>query len=69
MFALVNVSCSGMNGEDYAMDLLTNQGVGVMPGSSFGESLKDWVRISLTETDGAFNEGCKRIVAHANTCM
>jgi len=49
------------------MDLLLNGGVGVMPGSSFGESLKDWVRISLTEIDDVFDEGCKRIVAHANT--
>lgn len=66
MFALVNVACTGMTGKDYAMDLLLNQGVGVMPGSSFGSSLKEWVRISLTETDDVFDEGCKRIVAHAN---
>ena len=65
MFALVNVSCTGMSGKDYAMDLLLNGGVGVMPGSSFGETLKQWVRISLTETDDIFDEGCKRIVAHA----
>jgi len=65
MFALVNVFCTGMSSKDYAMDLLLNGGVGVMPGSSFGESLKDWVRISLTETDDVFDEGCKRIVTHA----
>jgi arginine:pyruvate transaminase len=65
MFALVNVSCTGMSGSEYAMDLLVNGGVGVMPGSSFGDSLKDWVRISLTETDDLFDEGCKRIAAHA----
>lgn len=69
MFALVNVSHTGMTGMDYAMDLLQNGGVGVMPGSSFGPSLKDWVRISLTQIDDLFDEGCKRIVAHANaTC-
>lgn len=66
MFALVNVACTGMNGADYAMDLLLNGGVGVMPGSSFGDSLADWVRISLTETDEIFDRGCERIVAHAN---
>ncbi len=65
MFALVNVSCTNMSGSEYAMDLLVKGGVGVMPGSSFGEALKDWVRVSLTETDDLFDEGCKRIVAHA----
>lgn len=65
MFALVNVSCTGMNSKDYAMDLLLNGGVGVMPGSSFGETLKNWVRISLTKIDDVFDDGCKRIVAHA----
>ena len=66
MFALVKVSCTSMSGEDYAMDLLLNGGVAVMPGSSFGQSLKEWIRISLTATDDAFDEGCKRIVAHAS---
>ncbi|MCF8113038.1 MAG: pyridoxal phosphate-dependent aminotransferase [Desulfotignum sp.] len=65
MFALVNVSCTGMNSKDYAMDLLLNGGVGVMPGSAFGESLHDWVRIALTKPDDIFDEGCKRIAAHA----
>ena len=66
MFALVNVACTGMSGADYAMDLLLNGGVGVMPGSSFGDSLGEWVRISLTETDEIFDRGCERIVVHAN---
>lgn len=67
MFALVNVSCTGMNSKDYAMDLLLNGGVGVMPGSAFGESLRDWVRIALTKPDDIFDKGCKRIAAHANS--
>lgn len=66
MFALVDVSSTGLNGKDYALDLLNNAGVGVMPGVSFGRSLDKWVRISLTETDEVFDEGCRRIVAHAN---
>jgi arginine:pyruvate transaminase len=66
MFALVDVSSTGLNGKDYALDLLNNAGVGVMPGASFGRSLNKWVRVSLTETDDIFDEGCRRIVAHAN---
>ncbi len=67
MFALIDISASGMNGEEYAWDLLNSAGVGVMPGASFGDSLKNWVRVSLTETDENFDEGCKRIIEHARS--
>lgn len=65
MFALVNVSASGMDGNAYAWDLLEH-GVSVMPGSAFGESLKDWVRVALTIDDDSFAKALDRIVAHAN---
>lgn len=66
MFAMIDVSASGMNGEEYAWDLLNCVGVGVMPGASFGQSLDNWIRIALTESDEKFDEGCRRIIAHAN---
>jgi arginine:pyruvate transaminase len=65
MFALVNVSGIGMDGDAYAWDLL-ERGVSVMPGSAFGESLKDWVRVALTIDDSQFATALDRIVAHAN---
>ncbi len=65
MFALVKVSGIGMNGDAYAWDLL-EYGVSVMPGSAFGESLKDWVRVALTIDDSHFATALDRIVAHAN---
>ncbi len=64
MFALVNVSASGMDGDAYAWDLLAH-GVSVMPGSAFGESLKDWVRVALTIDDDRFAIALDRIVDHA----
>ena len=66
MFAMINVAATGLNGNDYALDLLENGGVAVMPGISFGTSLEDWIRISLTAPDGPFETACDRIVAHAN---
>ena len=66
MFAIVDVSSTGMDGEAYALDLLENTGVAVMPGASFGDSLKNWVRVALTIDDDAFETGIQRIVAHAN---
>jgi arginine:pyruvate transaminase len=65
MFALVNVSGIAMDGDTYAWDLLEH-GVSVMPGSAFGESLKDWVRVALTIDDSQFATALDRIVAHAN---
>ncbi|MEM6460386.1 MAG: pyridoxal phosphate-dependent aminotransferase [Pseudomonadota bacterium] len=66
MFGLVNVAATGMDGESYAMDLLTNAGVAVMPGSSFGKGLRSWVRVALTISDAAFEKALDRIVQHAN---
>jgi len=66
MFALVDVSSTGRTGLELANDLLDHAGVAVMPGASFGASLDDWIRISLTRADDEFDTGCDRIIAHVN---
>ncbi|MEM9106310.1 MAG: pyridoxal phosphate-dependent aminotransferase [Pseudomonadota bacterium] len=66
MFAMVNVTSTGMNGDDYALDLLKQTGVAVMSGASFGKSMTDWVRVALTVSDEQFEAACDRIVAHAS---
>lgn len=65
MFALVNIAATGMDGEEYAWDLLKS-GVSVMPGSAFGNSLNSWVRLALTISDADFETALNRIVSHAN---
>lgn len=65
MFALVDVSATGLNGLDYAFDLLERDGVAVMPGASFGTTLDGWVRIALTVDDAAFDNAIERILDHA----
>ena len=65
MFALVDVSATGMDDSAYAMDLLEATGVAVMPGTSFGDSLAGWVRVALTVDDARFRAAADRIVAHA----
>lgn len=67
MFALVDVTATGMDGDSYAHDLLVQTGVAVMPGASFGATLDGWVRVALTVGDGAFDEAVRRIAAHAVT--
>ena len=65
MFALIDVSATGMNGRDYAFHLLEHGKVAVMPGSSFGATLDNWVRVALTVDDQSFAAACDRIVEHA----
>lgn len=65
MFAMIDVSSTGLDGESYAWGLL-DDGVAVMPGSAFGGSLRHWVRVALTIPDHVFSTAVDRIIANAN---
>ncbi len=65
MFAMIDVSATGLSGNDYALHLLEHGGVAVMPGASFGDTLDAWVRVALTVEDTAFDTACDRIIRHA----
>ena len=67
MFALIDISATGLTDHAYAFDLLDRTGVAVMPGASFGHSLSGWVRVALTVPDAVFAEACDRIAAHSLT--
>lgn len=69
MFAMMDVSATGLNGRDYALDLLETAGVAVMPGTSFGTMLSNWVRIALTVDDERFDAACDRIKLHAEALL
>lgn len=64
MFMLVDVSATGLDGETFAWRLL-DQGVSVMPGSSFGEQANRFVRLSLTVPDDRLREAARRMLALA----
>jgi arginine:pyruvate transaminase len=65
MFALVDVRATGLSGEDFALSLLKEAKVAVMPGESFGTALAGWLRLALTQPDDTTAEACGRIAAHA----
>ena len=65
MFALVDISATGLSGEAFAHGLLDAQDVAVMPGESFGDALAGWLRLSLTQEDDRIAEACARILIHA----
>jgi arginine:pyruvate transaminase len=65
MFIVVDVSATGMTGEDFAWTLLREEQVAVMPGSSFGDQAEGFIRLSLTVPDDHIDEACRRISALA----
>jgi len=65
MFAMVDVSATGMSGAAWADDLLAERGVAVMPGAAFGETLDSWVRVALTVEDARLGEAAGWMAAHA----
>jgi arginine:pyruvate transaminase len=67
MFALIDASATGMNGDASAQALLDTAGVAVMPGSAFGDSLRDWVRVALTVGDETFETALQRIITYCKT--
>ncbi|MEQ3670596.1 pyridoxal phosphate-dependent aminotransferase [Pseudophaeobacter sp.] len=66
MFAMINVAATGLTGDAYAWDLLEN-GVAVMPGSAFSDSLTSWVRVALTIEDAEFETALNRLISHTQS--
>lgn len=61
MFILLDVGATGLSGEDFARRLLREKHVAVMPGSSFGEEARNFIRLSLTVPDETLREAVGRM--------
>lgn len=60
-YALVNISATGMNANEFAMDLLNKERVIVVPGDAFGATSDRYVRLSFATSEENIREGLKRI--------
>ena len=67
MFIMIDVSGTGMDGETFAWRLLNEQGVAVMPGSSFGSTAKNLIRLGLTVPDETLSAAMTRVKALSDT--
>lgn len=67
MFVMVNVAGTGLDGLAFAERLLDQGQVSVLPGIGFGESCRDYVRISLTQSVAAMAPAFDRIEAFVAT--
>ena len=62
MFIMIDISQTGKTSDEFTALLLEKEHVATMPGSSFGEQAKDFIRMSLTVPDKDLREACDRIV-------
>ncbi len=60
-YAFPNISKTGMNGKEFSDLALEKKGVALVPGTSFGEKAKDFIRISYANTLENIEEAVKRI--------
>lgn len=65
MFILLDVGATGLSGEAFALRLLDEEHVAVMPGNSFGAGAASFLRLSLTVPDDQLEVAVGRIAALA----
>ena len=56
MYLFFDIRATGMSGDDFADALLTERGIAVMPGESFGPAASGHIRVALTVDDAIFTE-------------
>ena len=66
MFILADIRATGLSGNDFAMRLLEEELVAVMPGESFGDNLAGYLRMSLSIADDKIDAACAGIVRLAS---
>jgi arginine:pyruvate transaminase len=66
MFIMIDVSGTGLDGEQFAWSLLESKGVAVMPGTSFGRNAESLIRVALTVPDDTLRDAMQRIHAFAD---
>lgn len=65
MFALVDIRAVSDQSRAFALDLLAQTDVAMMPGASFGSALEGWLRVALNASDDDTREACARLRAFA----
>lgn len=66
IYCFVDVSPTGLSGEEFATQLLVSENVAVCPGNGFGRSGENSVRITVCGDEKDLTEGLKRLVKFAS---
>lgn len=64
-YIMIDVSKTGMDGDEFGKQLLEKEGVVVCPGSGFGEHGKNYIRICYAKEEHKLREACVRIKTSA----
>ena len=67
MHVMLDISATGLTAEEFAWELLDNENVCTMPGTSFGEAGEGFIRVSLTSPDERIAEASLRIARFARS--
>ena len=69
MYVMLDIRATGLNGEEFADQLLSQHHIAVLPGESFGEAAKGHIRVALTVDDARLKTALQTLVefAEANT--
>jgi aspartate aminotransferase/aminotransferase len=62
-YLLIDISSTGMDSRDFAIQLLNEKKVAVAPGNTFGKMCSNHVRISIAATEQDVRKGLERICA------
>lgn len=60
-YLMIDVSKTGMDGDEFTKHAMETAGVVVCPGSGFGPGGKNYVRLCYANTEGKLREGCRRL--------
>lgn len=66
-YAMVNISRTGMNSEEFAYDLLKAVQVAVVPGKTYGSCCDSYIRIAFTLDENKIREGVNRICRYLDS--
>ncbi len=67
MYLMLDIRATGMSGEDFALALLEQEKIAVMPGESFGQAAAGHVRIAMTVEDARFTAALQRVIGFAQS--
>jgi arginine:pyruvate transaminase len=69
MFVFADVRATGLSGEAFAMRLLEEENISVMPGEAFGAAGAGHIRIGLVAEEATMRDAAQRIRALAKRCL
>jgi arginine:pyruvate transaminase len=65
MYLMLDIRATGLSGQDFALQLLDQEKIAVMPGESFGQAAAGHIRVAMTIADDRFTAALQRLANFA----